>query len=169
MAKEIERKFLIASDKWREFVTKKVEIQDGILALHEGRKVRVRFYDDKATLTLKGTRNGIVRDEFEYEIPAEDGRAMLNDHRIGEVLKKTRYYAPVSYGLWCIDEYHGSLAGLFFAEIELPDENTIFTKPSWIGREITGNKQYTQTNLIRNGRRVAEPESAIVYATNLAG
>ncbi len=168
MAKEIERKFLIVSDKWRKLVSHKVEIQDGILALHEGRKVRVRFYDDKATLTVKGPRSGIVRDEFEYEIPSEDGRALLSEHRIGEVLRKTRYYVPVSYGLWCIDEYHGSLAGLFFAEIELPSENTHFAKPSWIGREITGSKQYNQTSMIRRSRQVEELGESNMCSSNLS-
>lgn len=152
MAKEIERKFLIVSHEWRQLVTRKVEIQDGILAVHEGRKIRVRFYDEKATLTVKGPRSGIVRDEFEYEIPAEDGRELISKHRVGEILRKTRYYAPASYGLWCIDEYHGSLSGFYFAEIELATEDKEFTKPEWLGREITGNKEYNQLSLLANHR-----------------
>jgi adenylate cyclase len=148
MAKEIERKFLIASDEWRRHVSRSVEIRDGILAIHEGRKIRVRLYDGRATLTVKGPKNGITRDEFEYEIPREDGVAMLRDHRIGEILRKTRFYVPVSYGLWCNDEYHGSLGGLLIAEIELPSADQPFDKPSWAGREITGDKQFNQTNLL---------------------
>ncbi len=153
MAKEIERKFLIVSDDWRKLVTHQVEIQDGILAVNNGRKVRVRFYDNRATLTVKGPRNGIVRDEFEYDIPAEDGRAMLLEHRVGEILRKTRYYAQVDYGLWCIDQYHGSLSGIYFAEIELGENETYFEKPSWLGREITGDKEYSQTYLIKKRRQ----------------
>lgn len=126
-----------------------MEIQDGILAVHDGRKVRVRFYDNRATLTVKGPRNGIVRDEFEYDIPAEDGRAMLQEHRVGEILRKTRHYAPVDYGLWCIDQYHGSLSGIYFAEIELREIDTYFEKPSWLGQEITGDIEYNQTYLIK--------------------
>ncbi|WP_306150571.1 MULTISPECIES: CYTH domain-containing protein [unclassified Roseibium] len=148
MAKEIERKFLIVSDDWRALVTRKVEIEDGILAVHEGRKIRVRLCDQKAALTVKGPRTGVVRDEFEYEIPLQDGRDLISKHRVGEILRKTRYFVPADDGLWSIDEYHGALTGLFFAEIELATEDTKIIKPTWVGREITGRKDYSQMSLI---------------------
>lgn len=159
MAIEIERKFLVVSDDWRKQVTHKVEIQDGILAVHEGRKIRVRFYDQRATLTVKGSKSGFVRDEFEYDIPREDALQMLHNHRIGEILRKTRYYIPVDYGLWCIDEYHASLSGFCFAEIELASEHVEFEPPAWLGREITGRKEFNQTYLLHKHRSTASEPS----------
>ena len=96
LAKEIERKFLLSADTWRKLATHKIEIRDGLLAFRDGRKIRVRFCDDKATLSVKGPKKGLTRDEFEYEIPASDGLALLEDHCDGAILKKTRYFIPLA-------------------------------------------------------------------------
>lgn len=95
VAKEIERKFLLSTDTWRELATHKVEIRDGLLAFRDGRKIRVRFCDDKATLSVKGPKKGLTRDEFEYEIPARDGLALLEDHCDGTILKKLGTSSPM--------------------------------------------------------------------------
>ena len=77
---EIERKFLLADDTWRALVSRSVRIRDGILAFYDGRKIRIRFYGQKATLTVKGPRKGLARDEFEYDIPqALQGRGRRED------------------------------------------------------------------------------------------
>lgn len=94
VAKEIERKFLLSTDTWRELATHKVEIRDGLLAFRDGRKIRVRFCDDKATLSVKGPKKGLTRDEFEYEIPARDGLALLEDHCDGTILKNSVLHPP---------------------------------------------------------------------------
>lgn len=148
MAKEIERKFLIADESWRNDVARTVHLRDGLLAVVNGRKVRIRFYDDRATLTVKGRRNGISRDEFEYDIPSDDGLAMLAEHCHGDVLEKTRHFIP-HHGLeWTVDVYHGLLCGIVIAEIELPSEDCAFPRPRWVGREVTGLSEYRQVNMV---------------------
>lgn len=149
MPKEIERKFLVANDLWRDEVVRKVRLRDGLLAFADGRKVRVRFYDDRATLTVKGRRKGISRDEFEYDIPVCDGLALLEDHCDGEVIEKTRNHVMFGDFEWIIDEYHGLLSGVVISEIELPSENTDFPLPAWLGEEVTGLKKYSKVNMIK--------------------
>ncbi|WP_074854970.1 CYTH domain-containing protein [Thioclava dalianensis] len=84
MAKGIERKFLLSAETWRGLAMQKVEIHDGLLAFRDRRKIRVRFCDDKATLSVKGPKKGVTRDEIEYESPASDGLALLEDHCDGK-------------------------------------------------------------------------------------
>ncbi|SMO81009.1 CYTH domain-containing protein [Paracoccus laeviglucosivorans] len=149
MPKEIERKFLVANELWRNKVQRHVKLRDGLLAFSDGRKVRIRFYDDRATLTVKGRRNGISRDEFEYDIPSCDGLVLLEDHCDREVLEKTRYHLIFEGFDWTIDEYHGLLSGVMLAEIELPSEDAKFSRPPWLGPEVTGKQKYRQTNLVK--------------------
>lgn len=149
MPKEIERKYLLADDSWRGAVFRSVRIRDGILAFYDGRKIRIRFYDDKATLTVKGPRNGLTRDEFEYDIPASDGLILLEQHCKGEVVEKVRHHVIFSELEWYIDEYDGLLAGLIFAEIELPSEDTEFALPDWVSKEVTGQDKYRKINLVK--------------------
>ncbi|MCA0996673.1 CYTH domain-containing protein [Alloyangia pacifica] len=154
MAKEIERKFLVASGDWRRVATHKVEIRDGLLAFRDGRKVRVRFYDDRATLSVKGPKSGLTRDEFEYEIPHGDGLTLLEQHCDGEVLRKTRHFVPEGADVWTVDEYHGVHEGLVVAELELATEETPFERPGWLGAEVTGKSRYRQSSLFKEHRRV---------------
>ncbi|WP_172327238.1 CYTH domain-containing protein [Mangrovicoccus sp. HB161399] len=153
MAKEIERKFLVTGDGWRGAVLHAVELRDGLLSDHGGRKVRIRFYDGHATLTVKGPRMGISRDEFEYDIPAEDAEAMLLRHCPGGTVEKVRHHVLHDGLEWFVDEYRGLLAGTVFAEIELPCEEAVFSCPSWIGREVTGLPEFRQANMLEARRR----------------
>ena len=156
VAKEIERKFLLSTDTWRELATHKVEIRDGLLTFRDGRKIRVRFCDDKATLSVKGPKKGLTRDEFEYEIPARDGLALLEDHCDGTILKKTRYFIPHGGYVWTVDEFQGVHTGLVLAEIELPSEDAEFEKPTWLGREVSGKSQYRQSSLFKKHRQATK-------------
>ncbi|WEF24794.1 CYTH domain-containing protein [Paracoccus sp. S3-43] len=149
MPTEIERKFLLANDDWRAAVSGSTRLRDGILAFYDGRKIRIRFYDEKATLTVKGPRKGLARDEFEYEIPASDGLVLLERHCKGEVIEKTRHHVLVNGLEWVVDEYHGLLDGIILAEIELPSEETPFELPAWVAAEVTGIEKYRQVNLVR--------------------
>lgn len=146
---EIERKFLLANEDWRICVSRSSRLRDGVLAFYDGRKIRIRFYDQTATLTVKGPRHGISRDEFEYEIPASDGLVLLERHCKGEVLEKTRHHIPVGDLEWSVDEYHGLLDGLLLAEVELPSEHVVPELPAWIGREVTGQEKYRKVNLVK--------------------
>ncbi|MDB6179309.1 CYTH domain-containing protein [Paracoccus sp. Z330] len=149
MPKEIERKFLLVNDSWREHVSQAVNLRDGLIAFEGGRKVRIRFYNERATLTVKGPRQGITRDEFEYEIPHSDGLAMLDAHCPSGVMEKTRYHVPYGGFEWIVDEYRGILDGIILAEVELPSEDIDFPKPPWAGQEVTGQPEYRQINMLR--------------------
>ena len=148
MPLEIERKYLIANNDWTSEVSHSVRLRDGLIAHSEDRKVRVRFYDDRATLTIKGPRHGLSRDEFEYEIPAEDGLRLLTHHCVTEILEKTRYHISFGGFDWTVDQYHGRLDGVVLAEIELPSEECVFPKPAWLGREVTGEAEYRKINML---------------------
>jgi CYTH domain-containing protein len=155
---EIERKFLIANDDWRRSVIGSVAIRDGMVALYKDRKVRVRISEGTATITLKGPRAGIRRDEFEYEIPLADAERMLAAICDKEVLEKRRYFVEATSAIWFVDVYSGVLDGVMLAEIELRQENETPVLPSWIGREVTGDLRYRKFNLLAmHGRRQPEP------------
>lgn len=143
MAKEIERKFLVLSSGYRKN-SRKVRMQQGYLSTRP--TVRVRIAGEKAFLTVKGKKKGISRDEFEFPVPKKDAVQMLSLCS-GSIIDKYRWYVRFSGKLWEVDEFLGENKGLVVAEIELPSENEKFTKPSWIGKEVTHKKQYTNASL----------------------
>jgi Uncharacterized protein conserved in bacteria len=157
MPKEIERKFLLADDSWRAVVSRSEHLRDGLLAFFDGRKIRIRFYDEKATLTIKGPRHGLARDEFEYDIPASDGLILLEQHCKGEIIEKIRHYVRIDAHEWFIDEYRGLLEGIIIAEVEIPSEDTEIPLPSWVAREVTGLSKYRKANLVKaRKKRIAD-------------
>jgi adenylate cyclase len=112
--------------------------------------VRVRITDDKkARLTVKGPPKGISRDEFEYDIPVEDARKML-DFCGGHVVEKNRYIEQVGDHTWEVDEFLGRNKGLWLAEIELSDEDEPFERPDWAVREVSEDKKYKNSYLARH-------------------
>ena len=149
MAIEIERKFLVKSDAWRKGVVSSTLMRQGYLG-GGASTVRVRQTDKAAFLTIKGKANGIARTEFEYEIPVADAQTMLSDMTVGSIVEKIRYIVPAENGLvWEIDEYLNANAPLFTAEIELPDADTAFEIPDWLGEDVSENKNYTNRSLSR--------------------
>lgn len=146
MAKEIEHKYLVINNGFREMATDVKEICQGYLCRTPERVVRIRTKGDKGYLTVKGKTIGASRLEFEYEIPYEDAIAML-DMCEGNILIKSRYIVPYEGYIWEVDEFHGSREGLITAEIELPDENTKYTIPTFVGENVTGNPAYYNSNL----------------------
>lgn len=147
MAKEIERKFLVTDNSFKDLAINTIEISQGYLSVDADRTVRVRIYGDSAFLTVKTRNVGAIRNEWEYEIPLVDAQHMLDAAAINR-LSKTRFIVPANDGLfWEVDCFHGNLEGLVVAEIELPRENTFFVKPSFIGREVTGDPFYYNSNL----------------------
>lgn len=160
MALEIERKFLVVNDRWREHVTAKLHIIDGLIARDEDKKVRVRSFGDRATLTVKSRAAGMRRDEFEYEIPVADAEAMLK--LCGElVVEKTRHIVPWLGHNWEVDVYHGVLEGVVTAEIELPSEAAWFERPSWTGTEVTGDPRYKKINLLNERLALQALQAAV--------
>src|SRR5262245_30639302 len=120
MAIEIERKFLVHDDSWRNLVSRRQEITDGLIAVADGRKVRVRICDQLATLAVKSKTESLANAEFEYEIPLIDAEELLARHCLRASLSKTRYFVPYGQFVWQIDLYKGILAAVILAEVELP-------------------------------------------------
>lgn len=152
MAKEIERKFLVVNDSYKSEAIASHDIAQGYLSTNPEATVRVRIRDDRAFLTVKGITVGAVRDEWEYEIPVTDARGML-DCCGNAVLSKTRMLVPAQVegcpdAKWEVDVFHGKLAGLVVAEIELPNPDTPLMLPSFVGKEVTGDVRYYNSSLV---------------------
>jgi len=148
MAKEIERKFLLKGDAWRA-LAKGTTYRQGYLNSAKERTVRVRTAEDKAFLTIKGLTLGATRAEYEYAIPFDEGKAMLDALAEKPLIEKKRYKIPAGDLTWEIDEFLGDNAGLIVAEVELKSEDQAFDRPAWLGDEVTGDTRYYNANLIK--------------------
>src|SRR3974377_1439235 len=149
MAKEIERKFLVKGDAWRA-LAKGTTYRQGYLNSDKEGKVRIRTAGAKAFVTIKGITVGATRSEYEYEIPFDDGKAMLDTLAEKPLIEKKRYRIPVDNLTWEIDEFLGENAGLIVAEVELKSEDQTFDKPVWLGDEVTSDPRHSTANLIKN-------------------
>ena len=152
MAKEIERKFLVVSNSYKQLAVRGYEISQGYLSSDPQATVRVRIKDDRGFLTVKGITVGAERDEWEYEIPVDDARQMLALCGT-RVLSKTRWIIPAEVegsddAAWEVDQFHGALEGLTVAEIELPSADLNVSLPTFIGSEVTGDVRYYNSSLV---------------------
>lgn len=146
MGKEIERKYLVVNDSYRQAAVASHTIAQGYLSTDPDRTVRVRILDTRGFLTVKTRNRGAARMEWEFEIPAHDAREMLS--ACLRTVEKTRYIVPAENGLrWEVDEFRGRLDGLVLAEIELPAEDCPVVPASFIGQEVTGDPRYYNSNL----------------------
>ena len=118
-----------------------------MIAAYHGRKVRVRIFGDIATVAIKGSRTGIVRPEFEYEVPITDAERMLSTICGDDALEKKRFFVEDAGATWHVDVYDGILNGVVIAEIELKQETQAPTLPSWVGKEVTGDPVYKKINM----------------------
>lgn len=146
MALEIEHKYLVNDDSFKTMAFQTVEIRQGYLNRLPERTVRVRTVDDRGFLTVKGINTGDVRHEYEYEIPLTDAVEMLQLCEPG-IIEKTRYKVRFDNLVWEIDEYHGSREGLTVAEVEIPESGHTYALPPFIGRNVTGNPSYYNSQL----------------------
>jgi CYTH domain-containing protein len=149
MGKEIEKKFLLVNEDWRHLGTGEPYCQ-GYLNTEKGRTVRVRTINDRGILTIKGPNIGGVRLEYEYDIPFNEAREILRELCQKPLIEKNRYKISFEGFIWEVDEFKGENDGLLFAEIELQHEGQRFTKPSWIGEEVTDDSRYYNANLVKN-------------------
>jgi len=140
MAIEIERKFLVGGDDWRKGVSGE-ELRQGYLNDDPGRSVRVRLAGREAFLTVKGPTLGGSRLEFEYAIPVDDARQLLELCR-PHAIEKTRYTLQHAGREWVIDEFHGENRGLLLAEVELKPGEWDIELPPWAGREVTEDHRF---------------------------
>ena len=147
MGHEIERKFLVEGTAWKRGRDGR-HFRQGYLNTAKERTVRVRTEGERAVLTVKGPTLGVTRQEFEYAIPWADATRMLDHLCERPLIEKTRYRVPVGRHTWDVDEFHGENDGLIVAEIELASESEPFDRPSWLGREVSGDPRYFNANLI---------------------
>lgn len=147
MAKEIERKFLLAGEDWRALGIAS-RYRQGYLSTVRERTVRVRTIEGKGFLTVKGVTVGVTRNEYEYEIPGADADEMLDSLCETPIIEKNRYKIPLGGVTWEVDEFLGVNDGLIVAEVELQSEDQSFPKPEWIGEEVTDDSRYFNANLV---------------------
>jgi adenylate cyclase len=165
MGLEIERKYLLKNNKWKSQIVSEFTkvITQGYISSSKGKVVRVRsvstFGEQIGFITIKGPTKGISRIEYEYEIPYEDARDMINKLCI-DTIKKTRYMVGATGVIvpnpdmddelyWEIDVFHAKNKGLVIAEIELPHSKTKYDIPEWISRDVTDQRKYSNSNLIK--------------------
>jgi len=147
MAIEIEHKFLLANDNWREHISRSVRYRQGYLSSQPTSSIRVRTGNDRAWLNIKTATIGTHRHEYEYEIPTADANEILDSLCKKPLIEKVRYFVTDNGNLWEIDEFEGENQGLIVAEIELDETGQTFSKPPWIGLEVTGDLRYYNNNL----------------------
>ncbi len=150
MNQEIERKFLVDGDYKSEAYSSS-RIAQGYICHIPGRTVRVRIRGEKGYLTIKGAPapGHFGRSEWEWEIPVEDARGLMGLCASG-VIDKTRYLVKAGEHVYEVDEFYGDNEGLTVAEVELSSEDETFMKPSWLGREVTGDPRYYNSALLKN-------------------
>lgn len=149
MGVEIERKFLLTGDGWRKLGTP-VLLRQGYLSTNPERTVRVRVEGQGATMTIKSKSVGATRGEWEYPLPLADANELLDRVCEQPIIEKYRSRVEHAGRVWEVDEFLGVNEGLRFAEIELDAEDAAFDKPEWIGEEVTDDRRYFNSNLIKH-------------------
>jgi CYTH domain-containing protein len=147
---EIERKFLVKNESWRDEVTETKILRQGYIATEKAATVRVRLEDDEARLTVKGKKTDGAGLEFEYPIPLEDAKSLLEKCAKRSFIEKKRHIVRRDGLIWEIDEFSGDNAGLIVAEVELSSIDQAIALPPWIGRDVTAEKRYANSNLVKN-------------------
>jgi adenylate cyclase len=142
MPVEIERKFLVRDERWRDHVVRALPMVQGYLTGAGGKaSVRVRLEGDVGKLNIKAAVVGAARDEYEYDVPAGEARRMLDTLCVG-VVEKVRHFVEHRGHTWEVDEFGGANEGLVTAEIELGEEGEDFVRPDWLGDEVTHQRRY---------------------------
>jgi adenylate cyclase len=142
MAIEIERKFRVRDDSWREQVSSRTLLRQGYIANTARASVRVRLAGEAGWLSVKAMTSGMSRAEYEAEIPALEADEMLERLCEGPLIEKWRHIVIYQGSRWEIDEFLGANAGLVIAELELAAEDTPFAAPPWLGIEVTHDERY---------------------------
>ena len=147
MGQEIERKFLVNHHKWQQLEKPTGQVyRQGYLLLDPQKTIRIRLATAQAFLTIKGITVGTTRSEYEYEIPVDDAKELLDQFSVSE-LSKIRYKIIFENKTWEVDVFLGDNSGLIIAEIELQREDEVFAIPPWVDREVTEDEKYLNANL----------------------
>ena len=149
MAQEIERKFLVEGE-FKSLAFAQSRIMQGYISSKPGRTVRVRIRDDKGFLTIKGRADeaGLSRYEWEQEIPLADAQDLMKLCEPG-MIDKIRYLIRSGSHVFEVDEFFGENEGLIMAEVELSSEDESFDKPSFLGQEVTGDRRFYNSQLMK--------------------
>lgn len=150
MPQEIERKFLVKGE-FKTLAYAKSRIVQGYISSTPGRTVRVRIRDGRGYLTIKGASNasGTSRYEWERELPESEARELLKLCEPG-IIDKTRYLVRCGSHVFEVDEFYGDNQGLVVAEVELKSEHEPFERPAFLGEEVTGDRRYYNSQLMKN-------------------
>ncbi|SFB68555.1 CYTH domain-containing protein [Flagellimonas taeanensis] len=145
---EIERKFLVSSDAYKQSATSQTRIAQGFLNTDPSSTVRVRIMGEKGFLTVKGASNdsGTTRFEWEIEISTAEAANLIDLCETG-ILEKYRFEVPCGKHIFEVDEFLGENKGLVVAEVELEHEDEPFERPDWLGEEVTGQRKYYNSQL----------------------
>lgn len=147
---EIERKYLVTSDSYKQMAVARYHICQGYISREKTGTVRIRITDDKAYLTIKGkpAAGHFARYEWEKEIDVQEAKELMHLCQ-GTIIDKTRWIVPAAEdGLkWEIDEFHGKHEGLTLAEIELTSEEQEVEKPDFVGEDVTSDPRYYNANM----------------------
>ena len=145
---EIERKFLVVSEKYKKNVLSKHNIRQGYLCVEPKRSVRIRIIDKKGYITVKGSasKDGLSRFEWEKEICKSDAKKLILLCE-SNIIEKTRSLVEYKGSTFEVDEFHSNNNGLIITEIELKNKDQCFEKPPWLGKEVTGVKKYYNSQL----------------------
>jgi len=149
MGIEIERKYLLKDERWRASANAGTRYRQGYLVGAKAASVRVRIEGEQAFLNIKSATLGITRQEYEYPIPMQDARAMLDGLCAQPLIEKTRYHLDYQGHVWEIDVFAGENAGLVVAEIELASEQADFPRPDWLGEEVSDDPRYYNVSLVK--------------------
>ena len=149
MGIEIERKFLVVNDDYK-LNAKSAVFYQGYLSSTKEATVRVRIGGDQGFITVKGKSKGITRAEFEYPIPVDDAKTILDTMCGKSIIHKRRYITVYDGFTWEVDEFYDANQGLVIAEIELTSEEQPFAKPHWLGKEVSNDIRYYNSNLIKH-------------------
>ncbi|KGG04121.1 hypothetical protein EU99_0666 [Prochlorococcus marinus str. MIT 9321] len=149
MALEIERRFLIKNDSWKEFITKKISIEQGYLSNSlDDWIIRIRFTDNDFKIALKKHIERFTSFEFEYSIPRKDGETIMSN--LSNTIKKDRFFLKVEKKIWIVDCFKENNYPLEIAETELSKEEEDLSLPPFISKEITGLSYYSNFSLSKN-------------------
>lgn len=150
MPVEIERKYLLKHDGWRQHIQHSARIRQGYLGAMARASVRIRIEGDKANINIKSAELSLRRMEYEYAIPVDEANEMLDKLCESPQIDKFRHLVKQGAHTWEIDEFCGDNAGLIVAEIELTAEDEVFELPSWAGEDVTQDPRYYNVNLVKH-------------------
>ncbi|MFZ1492259.1 MAG: CYTH domain-containing protein [Candidatus Competibacter denitrificans] len=150
MGIEIEHKFLLHDDRWRQQVERSVPMRQGYLMSDPRCSVRVRVADGQGFLNIKSGTLGIQRSEYEYSIPLAEAEELLDTLCEKPLLEKTRHFVRHHGHRWEIDEFTGDNSGLVVAELELKHPDDVFVRPDWLGEEVSHDIRYYNSQLARH-------------------